>query len=91
MEQYVLTQKTTARDWGQISFEVLGVWNTYADALEYLKELKQIEVESNKRTGDFETEPIEDQLTHAVWSYDDWDGIYEFTLEPVTLNPKIDE
>jgi hypothetical protein len=37
---FVINKKTEARDWGEISFETVGVYPNFDKALEHLKDIK---------------------------------------------------
>jgi hypothetical protein len=75
MELYIITERTEHRDWGEITFDVLGVWPIFEKALEYLK--------AERRKLGFETDEIKFYQHRAHWRYSDWEGKYEYKIEPI--------
>jgi hypothetical protein len=73
---FVINKKTEARDWGEISFETVGVWPNFDKAMEHLKDIKE-------KVGESGTVGIRVNDSHAEWSYSDWDGIYNYEIESV--------
>lgn len=80
---YVVTVETTARDWGDTSFDVEGVWPTFEKALEFLQQKKADKDKSLDKLGESHTGGIDVRNDTARWNYRDWDGIYEFRIEKV--------
>lgn len=80
---YVVTVKTTCRDWGDTSFDVEGVWPTFEKALEFLQQKKDGKDKSLDKFGESHTGGIDVRNDTASWDYRDWDGIYEFRIEKV--------
>lgn len=80
---YVVTVKTTCRDWGDTSFDVEGVWSTFEKALEFLQQKKDGKDKSLDKFGESHTGGIDVRNDTARWDYQDWDGIYEFRIEKV--------
>ena len=78
---YVVTVETTARDWGETSFEVKGVWPTFEKALEYLQQKKFDEDKWRHDFGEWSTEGIDVRNDSARWGYRDWDGYYEYRID----------
>ena len=78
---YVVTVETTARDWGETSFEVKGVWPTFEKALEYLQQKKSEQDKWRDDFGEPNTGDIEVRNDSARWYYGDWDGNYEYRID----------
>ena len=78
-EVFALTLEREARDWGQISFEVIGVFPNFDKALDHLKDIKNKEDE----LSDLSPHAIEISEKTANWWYRDWDGIYDYKIESV--------
>lgn len=76
MEVFVINKKTEARDWGEISFETVGVWPNFDKALDFLKDIKE-------KVGESGTVEIRVNDSHAEWFYSDFDGIYNYEIESV--------
>ena len=83
MELYIVTEKTEARDWGEIRFEVHGVWPTFEKALEFLKKKKE-RWDKMEESGE-----ININNRRASWSYSDWDGHYYYNIEPIKYHDSV--
>ena len=86
MELYIVTRRTESREWGEMSFEVEGVWQIFDKALEYLQDKKKKRDDLNKKLGDSETERISGNDHYACWCYSDWDGHYLYKIESVEFH-----
>lgn len=86
MEIYVITKKSELKDWGRISFEVIGAWKDIQSAMSALEEIKKDKDEIFERCGDGKTAPIENYKGMVSWSYSDWDGNYYYEVECTELN-----
>ena len=78
---YVITKQTEERDWGRISFDIVGVWPTIEMDKEALTKIKKDQDDLNKRHGDGNTAAIYCNGNDVTWHYSDWDGCYDYSIE----------
>ena len=80
-EVYVITKQTEERDWGRISFDIVGVWPTIEMAKEALTKIKKDQDDLNNQLGDGNTAAIHCDGNDVTWHYSDWDGCYEYRID----------
>ena len=85
MDIYVITHECQYDD-DVCTFEILGAWAEFQDAINELTKIKSDEDNSRRIIGDSPTQKIWISSERASWYYSDWGCNHDYSIEKTILN-----